>query len=71
MQTHDRTQENAPQQGGQSAEGEKQQARRDYRHVVVPGNPHVELIFREVWYVVGQCGCVVVHGSARQNPAHV
>jgi hypothetical protein len=71
MQTHDRTQENAPQQERQSAEGEKQQAQCDYRQVVVLGNPNVELTFREVGNVVGKRGCVVVHGSSSQNPTHV
>jgi len=71
MQAHHRPQEDAPQQEGQSAEGEKQHAQCDYRQVVVLGDPHVKLIFRQVGDVVGLRGGVVMHGSSCQNPTHV
>ena len=71
VQADNRAQENSPQDERDAADGEQNQAENDHRHVMIFGDPDVEFIFGEVGDVTRERGGVMVHGFARQNPAHV
>ena len=71
MQAHDRPEENSPQDELPSAYCKQDQPENDHRHVVIFRDPDVELVLGQVRDVSGERGCIVVHGFAHQDPAHM
>src|SRR5580698_4696868 len=58
MQAEDGAEENSPENHGPAANGQKNQPGYGQRHVVIFGDPDVELVFSQVWDVASQGGGV-------------
>src|ERR1700683_2368900 len=71
MQADHGSEENPPQNKLPTAYWKQYQSEHDHRHVVIFRDPDVKLVFGEIGNVTGECGCVVMHGLAHQDPAHV
>src|SRR5579864_5858150 len=71
MQAGDGAREDSPEDEGKSADGEENHAEDADWNVVVFRDPDVKFIFREVGDVARECGRIVMHRFADENPAHM
>src|SRR5260370_5424609 len=71
VEANDRTKEDAPQDVLPSTRNKNNRTQHDDGHPVPPADPRVEFVFAKFGNIRQQFCRIVMHGPAREDPAHV